>query len=73
MLRIEFTESQRRKLLPALAELATKPGGSIMAQVWGDGIVVKVLTAEDHQSIAQLTGADTSKRHNSSLARVLPK
>lgn len=73
MIRIEFTGSQREKLLPVMDELAKKPGGSIIAQVWIDGIVVKVLTAAEHEAVAKITGADQSKRHTSSRSRMLPK
>ena len=50
------------------ANLSDKDGGAIIAQIWRDGIRVKLLTDAQQRQIAKITGAPGDKFYGSAAA-----
>lgn len=61
---IQLTDSQREALHPVFLQ-CFRQGGSIMAQVFTDGIHVCVLPDEVAKRVSEATGADYEAKGNS--------
>lgn len=63
---IDITPEQREALEPVFAD-QRKNGGAIISQVWRDGIRVALVTEEERERIAVITGAGSQKRFASAI------
>lgn len=64
---LEITAEQTKALEPVFNEQRAH-GGAIIAQIWRDGIRVRLIPDEIQAQIAQITGAEQSKKYSSARA-----
>ena len=74
MLKIELTDEQREQLAPYFQAVidGKKEGKStaIGAQIWPDGMVVKLFDNEKGKALSKALGGDFSKVHVSAGSRI---
>ena len=74
MLKIELTEEQKALLEPLFqaVRVANKEGGvlAIGAQIWPDGMVVKLFDQEKGKALSSALGGNYNRRHFSSDDRM---